>query len=881
MKHARKFAVSLPLALVAVLLAGGVAETALAAETPSEVQATFDGVVRPMLAKYCLGCHSTKEKKGSLDLERFVKLDDVRKHVKPWQNMIEQVETGEMPPKDKPQPTDVEKRELLAWVRSFLDAEARARTGDPGHLPLRRLSNAEYDATIRDLTQVDLRPTREFPQDGAGGEGFTNASESLTDISPVLFARYLSAAKEIADHAVLLPDGFRFSPAKTRRDWSDEATARLRKYYSQVWPTADGGLSPLLGVYLRRTVAQREALGQGKFEEAAAASPALNSKYLRALWLALNDQSPSEPLDAIRAKWRKAIASGKEADADEIVADVKALQSALWRTATVGDYIRSTDGKLHVQSNSVAENLSRQVPFDDPAADSVNVRLAIKPAPGQSTVTLYLAANESGSAGPIEWQRPRMEGAGKPTLLLRDYADFGPAFETDLRSAFSNTTKYLAAVAELAHAMNGSPEVLAEKHGLDATYLKQWVKTLAIVPLKPSNPTVTVAAPLTLLDAKTTPGHGGAISGWTKQGADLPVVVANSSERTLTIPGRVSPRTVAVHPTPTESVAVAWKSPLTGGISMTARVSQAHACGNGVAWQLEHRRGDRATMLGDGVLDSTQEVKLPSKSLKVEKGDLLVLAVDPRDGNHACDLTELELTITDETDAKRVWDLGKDVAWEIQASNPHADKLGQADTWSFARGPLLKPSANKAPPSVVAGNSSLGRWRMAASDPERRAEADELAKQVERILTGPQPNEKDVERSTYDRLVAVDSPLLAGVDLTKVAKPAIKSANSAEQLGLPKERFALPARENVIESSDKVVVIQLPASLFIGREFVVDAKIDNPQGSRFVRIRVATTPPDAAARSTGPLLAAANGAAYRRMLAGNAEFRRLFPLFTC
>jgi hypothetical protein len=37
----------------------------------------------------------------------------------------------------------------------MLDAEARARAGDPGLVPLRRLSNAEYDATIRDLTGVD------------------------------------------------------------------------------------------------------------------------------------------------------------------------------------------------------------------------------------------------------------------------------------------------------------------------------------------------------------------------------------------------------------------------------------------------------------------------------------------------------------------------------------------------------------------------------------------------------------------------------------------------------------------------------------------------------------------------------------------------------
>src|SRR5207248_6469270 len=157
--------------------------------------------------------------------ERFASIELVRKDLKPWQQMIEMLEAGEMPPKEKPQPTAGERAQLIGWVRGFLDAEARARAGDPGHVPLRRLSNAEYDYTIRDLTGVDLRPTREFPADGAAGEGFTNAAEALTDISPALLTKYLNAAKDTADHVVLLPDGFRFSPSKTRRDWTDEGTA--------------------------------------------------------------------------------------------------------------------------------------------------------------------------------------------------------------------------------------------------------------------------------------------------------------------------------------------------------------------------------------------------------------------------------------------------------------------------------------------------------------------------------------------------------------------------------------------------------------------------------------------------------------------------------
>ena len=202
------------------------------AQKPADEPKPDFAATQALLKKYCLACHSTKAKKGSLDLERFATLADIRKDLKPWQAMIEQIEAGEMPPKERPQPTEAEKKQLVAWVRTFLDGEAKARAGDPGHVPLRRLSNAEYDYTVRDLTGVDLRPAREFPADGAAGEGFTNAAEALTDISPALLTKYLNAAKDIADHVVLLPDGFRFSPSKTRRDWTDEGTAALRKFYA-------------------------------------------------------------------------------------------------------------------------------------------------------------------------------------------------------------------------------------------------------------------------------------------------------------------------------------------------------------------------------------------------------------------------------------------------------------------------------------------------------------------------------------------------------------------------------------------------------------------------------------------------------------------------
>jgi hypothetical protein len=41
----------------------------------------------------------------------------------------------------------------------------------------------------------------------------------------------------------------------------------------------------------------------------------------------------------------------------------------------------------------------------------------------------------------------------------------------------------------------------------------------------------------------------------------------------------------------------------------------------------------------------------------MNEGELLSLMVGPREGNHGCDLTSIDLTITAMNETQRVWDL--------------------------------------------------------------------------------------------------------------------------------------------------------------------------------------------------------------------------------
>ena len=132
----------------------------------------YAGPIHAIVKRACLECHSSEAMEGELDLEQFAKLDDVRRATKTWLKVAEMLDNGEMPPKDAPALSAEDRKQLRGWIDRYLQAEAYASAGDPGPVVLRRLSNAQYVYTLQDLTGVPLNPAREFPADGAAGEGF-------------------------------------------------------------------------------------------------------------------------------------------------------------------------------------------------------------------------------------------------------------------------------------------------------------------------------------------------------------------------------------------------------------------------------------------------------------------------------------------------------------------------------------------------------------------------------------------------------------------------------------------------------------------------------------------------------------------------------------
>jgi mono/diheme cytochrome c family protein len=889
------------LLLTGWFLAAGLPEAAHAAEA----SAAGFAAARPVLTRYCIDCHSGDSAEGEVDLSFTADPAGLGRHAKVMQRVAEMVTSGQMPPPDSAQPTDAERQTLADWLRAFLAAEARAHAGDPGRVVLRRLNNAEYTHTIRDLTGVDaLDPAKEFPADGGAGEGFTNTGQSLV-MSPSLASKYLDAAKGIAAHAVLLPDGLRFSAGDSRRDFADEAVARLKRFYAKYSRSLDAaeakaqatvqqgikldvGHEGFLPVeqYLVATLAERARLAQGGEAVAAVARErGLSPKYLGTLHAALaadeagSPRPPSAILDSLRGRLK----SAPPGDVAALAALVARWQRAAWKFNTAGQIVRQFGGQ-----DGPPSWMESVTPLEE--RREFRVKLAV-PKDG-SPVTIRLAAGDAGDGRDhdvVVWRNPRLVAAGRadlPLLLVRSMAT---RLAADRARVASTASECLAAVSEAmagtevpAAGLDAKVAALAEKHAVDPRLLAAWLSYLGFGANEP--------AFTKLLDKKLEKIEGWeAVNGWLGKGELR--VIANSSGEPFRIPGTVDPHSVVVHPDAKQRVIVGWRSVVTGAVEIRGQAMRAHrGCGNGTAVSVEVWRGKtREALTSDANRDPAFG---PFGPLPVRKGDVVAVVVGARDGNAACDLTRVDLTIRS---GDREWDLAHDVSGDILASNPHADRQGNANVWHFA----TEPEGSAGGWTIPAG-SLLARW-MSAAGPQAQVT---IAADLARLLAGDGAglDKEDSPDARLRRLLLSPSgPLLSGMQPSPdgAVSPADKGQRDVAA-GLDPAVFGRHPQGLAVEAHDlcmqapHAITCEIPAELATGCEFVVEGTLHPAAaGDASVQLEVLANSGAAAAFPSGdaavpsslvpslPVVARKDSAAWRRFEAAFTDFRSLFPQAVC
>ncbi len=163
--------------------------------------------IKTFLGTYCTDCHGPEKQKGErrfdtlqlpvANLDTLILLQDV----------VDQLNLGEMPPKKSKQPARDNTSRLTALISREIAKGHKHLSSTGGRTVLRRLNQREYLNTIGDLFALNMAafdPTTKFPRDQVV-EHLDNIGDTLRT-SSYLLGQYLDSADQIVEKAFSLKE---------------------------------------------------------------------------------------------------------------------------------------------------------------------------------------------------------------------------------------------------------------------------------------------------------------------------------------------------------------------------------------------------------------------------------------------------------------------------------------------------------------------------------------------------------------------------------------------------------------------------------------------------------------------------------------------------
>ena len=161
----------------------------------------YTNQIKPIIENYCYKCHGQEKQKGDM---RFDNIDwdmvngfDAEK----WNMMLNEINLGEMPPRDEPQLSEDDRRVLVDWITENLDAAAEVKETD-NKLVMRRQTKSQYTNSLNDLLGVYINFGDILPDDGKSKMGFTN-NGNILQTSSLHIDYYQKLAREALDKALI------------------------------------------------------------------------------------------------------------------------------------------------------------------------------------------------------------------------------------------------------------------------------------------------------------------------------------------------------------------------------------------------------------------------------------------------------------------------------------------------------------------------------------------------------------------------------------------------------------------------------------------------------------------------------------------------------
>ncbi|MEM6258880.1 MAG: DUF1592 domain-containing protein [Planctomycetota bacterium] len=185
--------------------------------------AGYEKVIAPYFEQHCVRCHGPEKSKGKITVHSLSGDLSLGQELEKWESILDMLEFGEMPPIDEPQPKPAETEAVIRWIESGMRDFVEKASQEASKPKTRRLTNAEYENTLKQLLGFELAVIDDLPEDPEHHYHFNNTAD-LMRIGPEQLDRYLEIARKAMKAAIVDPG----EPEvyKARREWKNSGIDR-------------------------------------------------------------------------------------------------------------------------------------------------------------------------------------------------------------------------------------------------------------------------------------------------------------------------------------------------------------------------------------------------------------------------------------------------------------------------------------------------------------------------------------------------------------------------------------------------------------------------------------------------------------------------------
>jgi hypothetical protein len=192
-------------------------------QTP--VVSVSEKLLAPFFKQHCVKCHGREKQNGQIRFDQPAWGITNNDSAQRWQDVLDILNAGDMPPENEPQPATAELAKVLDSLTGSLITARKRMTDTGGEIAMRRLNRREYANTIRDMFGFEIAAEK-IPEDNEADTFDTVGADQFFSSSHL--DKYLILGREIIAHGFDWSAQPRLPVFRNRREPEKNVTPRLR-----------------------------------------------------------------------------------------------------------------------------------------------------------------------------------------------------------------------------------------------------------------------------------------------------------------------------------------------------------------------------------------------------------------------------------------------------------------------------------------------------------------------------------------------------------------------------------------------------------------------------------------------------------------------------